>query len=147
MAREDFRYKSEIRVRFGETDLQGVVYNAEFLVYFDAAQADYFRHLGLPLQDMRGRGHDIVIVDIGVQFKAPAYFDEMLEVFARISNIGHSSLEMEYEVLEKESGRTVATSRATYVIVDPTTGRPVRAPADLRAAVRGFEENTGIEPE
>ncbi len=147
MAREDFRYKSEIRVRFGETDLQGVVYNAEYLGYFDAAQADYFRHLSLPLPEMREQGHDIVIVDIGVQFKAPAYFDEMLEVFTRVSNIGHSSLEMEYEVIEKESGRSVATSRATYVIVDPTTGRPVRAPADLRAAVRDYEENSEIEPE
>ena len=55
MARADFRYKSELRVRFGETDLQGVVYNAEFLAYFDAAQADYFRHLGVPLGDMRER--------------------------------------------------------------------------------------------
>jgi acyl-CoA thioester hydrolase len=147
MARKDFRYKSEIRVRFGETDLQGVVYNAEYLVYFDAVQADYFRHLGLPLMGMRERGHDIVIVDIGVHFAAPAYFDEMLEVFTRISNIGHSSLEMEYEVFEKESGRSVATSRATYVVVDPGAGRPVRVPASLRAAARDFEKNTGIEPE
>ncbi len=147
MAREDFRYKSEIRVRFGETDLQGVVYNAEYLVYFDTAQADYFRHLNLPLADMRGGGHDIVIVDINVRFRAPAYFDEMLEVFTRISKIGHSSMEMEYEVNEKESGRAVATSKVAYVIVDPETGRPVRAPARMRAAVREFEKNTVIESE
>ncbi|MEE9257352.1 MAG: thioesterase family protein [bacterium] len=147
MARADFRYKSELRVRFGETDLQGVVYNAEFLAYFDAAQADYFRHLGVPLGDMRERGHDVVIVDISVQFLAPAHFDEMIEVFTRISDIGDSSMKMDYEVYEKESGRSVAASRVAYVIVNPETGRPVHAPAYLRAAVRNFEENTEIEAE
>jgi len=147
MAREDFRYKSEFRVRFGETDLQGVVFNANYLLYTDTTQLDYFRHIGVPYSEVRRLGHDIYLADTRLQFHAPARFDEVIESFTRISGFGNSSLQMDFEMYEKESGRHLATSRSTYVIVDEETGRPLRAPAYLRAAVREFEDNDAIEPE
>lgn len=145
MAREDFRFKTDIRVRFGETDLQGVVYNAHYLVFLDTAQVEYLRHLGIDYPEMRERGHDIVIADVRVQFRSPAYFDDLLEAYVRIPNIGHSSVEMEYEIYDQKSGRLVASAQTSYVIVETSTGRPVRAPGYLRVAVRQFEENTEIE--
>ncbi len=147
MAREDFRYKSEFRVRFGETDLQGVVFNANFLLYTDTTQLDYFRAIGVPYDELRRRGHDVYLVDVRLRFRAPARFDEVIESFTRISVFGNSSLQMEFEMYEKESGRLLAECEATYVIVEEASGRPTRAPAYLRAAVIAFEENTGIETE
>jgi len=147
MARSDFRYKSEFRVRFGETDLQGVVFNANYLLYIDTAQMDYLRHIGITYADMRERGNDIYIVDLNLQFSTPARYDEVIEAFARISGFGNSSVNMEFELYEKESGRLLATSQTTYVIVDAESGAPVRAPAYMRSAVRSFEENDTIEAE
>jgi acyl-CoA thioester hydrolase len=147
MAREDFRYKSEFRVRFGETDLQGIVFNANYLLYTDTTQLDYFRRIGVPYNEVRRQGHDIYLVDTRLQFHAPARFDEVIESFTRISGFGNSSLQMDFEMYEKESGRHLATCLATYVIVDEKTGRPLRAPAYLRAAVRDFEDNSAIELE
>ncbi len=147
MAREDFRYKSEFRVRFGETDLQGVVFNANFLLYTDTTQLDYFRHIGVPYDELRRQGHDVYLVDVRLRFRAPARFDEVIESFTRISGFGNSSLRMEFEMYEKESGRLLAECGATYVIVEEASGRPTRAPAYLRAAVIAFEENSGIEAE
>ena len=63
MAREDFRYKSEFRVRFGETDIQGVLFNGNYLLYVDTTQMDYLRRIGVTYADMRAQGHDILIVD------------------------------------------------------------------------------------
>jgi acyl-CoA thioester hydrolase len=147
MAQEEFRYKSEFRVRFGETDLQGVVFNANYLLYVDTAQMDYLRDIGVPYSLMRGRGHDIVIAEAHLQFKSPARFDEIIDAWARISEIGNTSLRMEFELCERASGRLLATARTVYVIVEAATGQPIRVPAYLRQAARAFEGNGGIEPE
>ncbi|MEE9276608.1 MAG: thioesterase family protein [bacterium] len=147
MAREDFRYKSEFRVRFGETDLQGVLFNGNYLLYVDTTQMDYLRRIGVTYSDMRAQGHDILIVDARVQFRSPARYDEVIEVYARIYEIGNSSIKMDFEMAEKESGRLVANAQTVYVIVEEEGGRPCRVPAYLRQAVCAFEENPEIEAE
>ena len=147
MAREDFSYKSEFRVRFGETDLQGVVFNANYLLYTDTTQLDYFRHIGVPYDEVRRQGHDVYLVDTHIQFFAPARFDEVIESFTRISEFGNSSLKMEFVMYEKENNRHLTTCLSTYVIVVEESGKPTRAPAYLRTAVRDFEGNLSIEAE
>jgi acyl-CoA thioester hydrolase len=144
MPREEFRYKTEFRVRFGETDLQGVVFNANYLLYVDTAQMDYLRDLGVPYSLMRREGHDIVIAEAHIQFKAPARFDEIIEAYARVPDIRNTSFRMEFELYERASGRLLATARTVYVIVQEGTGEPVRVPGYIRRAVRGFEGDETI---
>lgn len=145
MPKDQYSYKSEMRVRFGETDLQGVVFNANYLLYVDTAQMDYLRTIGVPYFDMLERGYDIVIVDASLQFLAPARFDEVLEVYARIYEIGNSSIKMDYEIYEAESGRFVAKAQTAYVIIDKDSQKPVRVPPYIRRAVREFESREDIE--
>ncbi len=145
MPKDQYSYKSEIRVRFGETDLQGVVFNANYLLYVDTAQMDYLRDIGVPYFDMLDRGYDIVIVDASVQFLAPAHFDEVLEVYARIYEIGNSSIKMDYEIYETETERFVAKVQAAYVIVDKDSKTSVRVPSYIRRAARSFESREDIE--
>ena len=145
MPKEQYNYKSEMRVRFGETDLQGVVFNANYLLYVDTAQMDYLRTIGVPYFDMLERGYDIVIVDASLQFLAPARFDEVLEVYARIYEIGNSSIKMDYEIYEAQSGRFVARAQTAYVIIDKDSQKPVRVPSYIRRAVREFESREDIE--
>lgn len=147
MGQLDFRYKSEFRVRFGETDLQGVVFNANYLLYVDTAQMDYLRHIGITYAEMRERGHDIYIVDLHLQFHAPARYDDVIIAFARISGFGNSSVHMDFELYEKEREKLLATAQTTYVIVDTESNAPVRAPAYIRSAVRSFEADDSIEVE
>lgn len=147
MPREEFRYKAEFRVRFGETDLQGVVFNANYLLYVDTAQMDYLRDVGVPYSLMRSEGHDIVIVEANLQFKSPARFDEIIDAYVRVPEIGNTSVRMEFELYERGSGRLVASARTIYVIVQEKTGEPVRVPSYLRRAVREFEGNGSIAPE
>ncbi len=145
MPKEEYNYNSEIRVRFGETDLQGVVFNANYLLYVDTAQMDYLRTIGVSYQDMLERGYDIVIVDASVQFLAPAHFDEVLEVYARIYEIGNSSIKMDYEIYEAESERFVARAQTAYVIIGKEAQTSVRVPPYIRRAVREFESREDIE--
>ena len=145
MPKDQYSYKSEMRVRFGETDLQGVVFNANYLLYVDTAQMDYLRTIGVPYFDMLERGFDIVIVDASLQFLAPARFDEVLHVYTRIYDIGNSSIRMDYEIYEAESERFVARSQTAYVIIDRESQKPVRVPPYIRRAVREFESREDIE--
>ncbi|OGL59688.1 MAG: hypothetical protein A3J27_04200 [Candidatus Tectomicrobia bacterium RIFCSPLOWO2_12_FULL_69_37] len=147
MPREEFRYRTEFRVRFGETDLQGVVFNANYLLYVDTAQMDYLRDIGVPYSLMRGQGYDIVIAEAHLQFKAPARFDEFIDTYARVPEIGNTSFRMAFELYERASGRLLASARTVYVIVQESTGEPIRVPAYLRRAVREFEGNGATEPE
>ncbi len=139
MPKEEFRYKTELRVRFGETDLQGVVFNANYLLYVDTAQMDYLRSIGVSYRDMIARGHDVVIVDASLQFRAPAHFDEVLEIYARVSEVGNSSMKMDFEIYESESERLVANARTAYVIIEKGSNAPVRVPAYVRRAIEKFE--------
>ena len=145
MPKEEFSYKSEIRVRFGETDLQGVVFNANYLLYVDTAQMDYLRTIGVSYQDMLDRGYDIVIVDASLQFLAPAHFDEILEIYARISHIGNSSIKMDYEIYEAASERFVARAQTAYVIIGKEAQTSVRVPPYIRRAVKEFESTGDFE--
>ena len=147
MTQEEFRYRTEFRVRFGETDLQGVVFNANYLLYVDTAQMDYLRYIGVPYSLMRGQGHDIVIAEAHLQFKSPARFDEFIDAYARVPEIGNTSFRMAFELHERTSGRLLASARTVYVIVQESTGEPIRVPAYLRRAVREFEGNNSIELE
>ena len=86
---------------------------------------DYLRTIGVSYQDMLERGYDIVIVDASLQFLAPAHFDEILEIYARmkkryarISKIGNSSIKMDYEIYEAASERFVAKAQTAYVIIE-----------------------------
>ena len=95
---------------------------------------------------MDDRGYDIVIVDASVQFLAPARIStRFLEVYARIYEIGNSSIKMDYEIYEAETERFVAKSQTAYVIVDKDTQKPVRVPPYIRRAVREFESREDIE--
>ncbi len=146
MAKEDYRYKATYRVRFAETDLQGVVFWANYLTYMDTAQMDYLRDIGLPYHEMRKENYDLVAVEAHVEYKAPARFDDLLEVYTRVSEVGNSSFRMDFEVCKAEGGELIAKGKTIHCIVAGDTGRSIRVPARMRQLIRDFEKNPAIEP-
>ena len=137
--KEDFRFHHEIRVRFGDTDLQAIVFNANFLIYYDVAWTEYFRALGLSWQTMIESGVDTVLARTTLEFKAPARFDEVLEVYTRISKIGNTSLTFDFEIYAEGSERLVNSASSLYVCVNPKTLQKMRVPDDLRRRISEFE--------
>ena len=88
-----FRFAVYTRVAFSDTDAQGVVYYGRYLPYFDLARTEYHRSLG---EIGAGRTEFVMRVS-NVEYHAPARFDDLLEVYVRISRIGQSSVTYEYE--------------------------------------------------
>ena len=137
--KEDFRFHHKIRVRFGDTDLQAIVFNANFLIYYDVAWTEYFRALGFSWQTMIESGVDTVLARTTLEFKAPARFDEVLEVYTRISKIGTTSLNFDFEIYPEGGERLVNSASSLYVCVDPKTLVKMRVPDDLRRRISEFE--------
>jgi len=133
------RFSHRLRVRFAETDAQGIVFNGNYLTYCDVAWTEYFRALGLTYADMISRGMDMVLVGAVQEFKSPAVFDEMLEISARVLAIGTSSINFEFEVYGADDGRFVHRARSTYVTVDPVTKSKIPVPDVLRQVISTHE--------
>jgi acyl-CoA thioester hydrolase len=135
----DFRFHHTLRVRFSETDKQGIVFNANYMVYYDVAQAEYFRAIGMKFQDLIRMGADTVLARITIDFKSTATFDDLLEVYGRVSKTGNTSFTMDFEIYPQDEDRLISSATAVYVCVDPETLKALRVPDELRSVMGRFE--------
>ena len=136
--RPPFKYSALARVWFSDTDAQGVVYYGRYLPYFDHARTEYHRHLGT--LGMHGiSGAEFVMRASGVEYHAPARFDDLLECFVRISRLGRTSMTYECIALRLPDDALMVTATQTLVLVDAATRRPTPIPEEAREPVRAFE--------
>ena len=132
-----FKYSALARVGFSDTDAQGIVYYGRYMPYFDMAQREYLRHLGLLGSNVERER--FVMRAVTVEYHAPARFDDLLEVFVRTSRIGRTSVTSAFAACRAADDVLMCTAQQTAVLVDAVTGRPVQVPGGRRAAVRAFE--------
>lgn len=140
--KSDYKFHHALRVRFAETDLQGIVFNANYLMYYDVAWTEYFRAMGLDYQKMLEMDADTVLAKTTMEYKSPARFDEVLEIYTRVSRIGNSSLTFDFAIYPQGEDRLVNTASSLYVCIDSKTLKPVRVPDPLRRLLEDFEGKT-----
>lgn len=140
--KSDFRFSHKLRVRFAETDAQKIVFNGNYLTYYDVAWTEYFRALGLDYKNLIAGGVDTVLAKTTLEYKSPAEFDEWLEICVRVSAIGNTSLTFDFEIYAENDGRLVGTAQSLYVCVDPKTLAKMRVPDDLRRRIAEAEQRT-----
>ena len=138
--KSDYHFHHTLRVRFAETDLQGIVFNGNFLMYYDVAWTEYFRALGLDYQKLLEMDADMVLAKTTIEYKAPARFDELLEIYARVSKIGNTSLVFDFAIYPQGEDRLISTASNLYVCIDSKTLKPVPVPDALRQQIEDFEK-------
>jgi acyl-CoA thioester hydrolase len=129
-------YVHALRVRYGECDPQGIVFNANYLLYFDVAFTELWRVAVGPWQEMVQRGIDAVVAEAGLRFRAPARYDDVLELRARVAELGRTSLTTEIDVVR--DGETLVEGRLRHVIVDVETWGKTEIPAWIRDGLQDF---------
>ena len=134
-----FRFHHDIRVRFADTDLQSIVFNANYLTYYDVAWTEYFRAIGYEWKDLLALGVDTVLARTTMEFKSPARFDEILEVYTRISKIGTTSMTFEFAIYPQGEDRLINSATSLYVCVDPKKLTSTPIPSELRERIVQFE--------
>lgn len=142
--KEDFRFYHPIRVRYAEIDGQKIVFNGVYLTYMDVAFTEYLRNLGIILNPKIGHNFDFAVVKTTLEFKKPAYFDEVLNVYCRVPRIGSKSFSVAFEIYREDSTLCLV-SNIIYVGFDPAAGRSVEVPAFFRSAIERFEGGLAVE--
>jgi acyl-CoA thioester hydrolase len=135
----DFTYFYPLRVRFAETDMQAIVFNGNYLVYYDTAWTEYFRAMNFPYEKLTALGVDTVLAKTTLEFKAPAHFDELLEIYVRVSKIGNTSMTLDFEIYQQGNEALLNKASSLYVCIDPKSMRPTPVPALLRESISRFE--------
>jgi acyl-CoA thioester hydrolase len=133
MNRSDFTLSHRLRVRWAEVDMQRVVFNPQYLVYFDVAIAEYWRSLGASNEDyMR-----LYSVKATMEFHASAHYDEEIDVGARVARIGRSSMTFAFGIWRE--AEHLVSGEIVYVCADPETKRSTPLPERLKDAIRRYE--------
>lgn len=122
------------KVRYSDTDAQGIVFNGNYATYFDDTLTDYFDLVGYRWVEV-----EVVLARMEIDFRTPARLGETLVTGARVARIGNTSLAMEMVTWDEATDRVVAEAKQIQVIVDAHDFRPVPVPPDLVAAIEAVQ--------
>ena len=138
MKRHDFRLVHRLRVRWAEVDMQKIVFNAHYLMYFDTAIADYWRALALPYEEaMIELGGELYLKKASLEYHASARLDDRLEVALKCTRIGNSSMVFTGSIFRNDA--LLASCDLVYVFADPVSQKSRPVPLALRSLVERFE--------
>lgn len=138
MKPQDFRFFHRLRVRWVEVDMQKIVFNAHYLMYFDTAMMDYWRALALPYEEaMLQLGGDLYVKKASIEFHGSAHFDDQLDVALKCERIGKSSMIFSGAIFR--GGEWLIGGELVYVFADPATQTARPVPQALRNLFMRFE--------
>ena len=122
---------SKVRVRYAETDKMGVVYYANYLVWFEVGRTDLLRERGWSYREMEGDGLSLPVVDAACAYRRPALYDDELEVRTTGVLLSPVRVRFDYQVVRPADGTMVAEGHTVHASLD-RNGRPARLPARAR---------------
>lgn len=120
-----------LRSRYAETDKMGYVYYGRYLEYFEEARTEMIRRLGLPYSRMEEEGILLPVVEAALEYKAPVFYDEQMEISVSIHDLPQVRLVTWYRVLTARRREPHVLGRVTLAFLDRETRRPRRAPDDF----------------
>ena len=138
---EGFSFWTDVRIRFAETDAQGIAHHASFVVWLEVARVAYLaKHAG-GYQAIRDGGIEALTTEVNLRYHRAAYFDETLRVWARCGDLRGARFAYEYRV--ERDGELVADGYTRHATVDRDTYRPTRVQAWLAEAIATAEASSG----
>jgi acyl-CoA thioester hydrolase len=136
---DGYGFSTTVRVRFADTDAQGVAHNAAYNVWFEVARVEYLREFAGGYQSLRDRGVEALVLESFCRYRQPVRFDDELDVHARCGDVRGARFRYEYAITL--DGELVADGWTAHACVDATSLRPVRVPRWLVDAIRVAEED------
>ena len=136
MSRVSAPFIHPLRVRYAECDPQGIVFNANYLMYFDVAFTELWRAAIGPWQEMVERGVDAVVAETNLQFRAPARFDDELELHAHVTRLGRTAVTTRVDVMR---GRELLVEGwLRHVCVSTESWQKTELPEWIRAGLEPY---------
>ncbi|GAB4292428.1 MAG: thioesterase family protein [Ignavibacteriaceae bacterium] len=142
---EDFNHKISVIVRFHEVDMLGVCNNAVFINYFETARLEYVKAAGLmPGGGIFSDNRLFFIVRNEINYHSHARYDDVLNVYSRISYIKNSSFGFDHLIENDHTKKIIADGKGVVVMVDPATGKSTVLDDKFISKVRAFEKKVQI---
>ncbi len=135
---EGFSFSTPVRVRFADTDAQGIAHNSAYAVWFEVARVEYLRTYAGGYQALRETGIEALVLESFCRYRVPARFDDVLDVHARCLDARGARFRYEYAIV-RDDGVLMADGWTAHACVDAATFRPTRVPDWLVAAIRSAE--------
>ncbi|HEY0795678.1 MAG TPA: thioesterase family protein [Acidisarcina sp.] len=133
--------RTTLRVRYAETDQMGVVYHANYFVWFEIARVELLRGLGFSYKELEADDCHLPVVEATCRYRAPAHYDETLSVETRIAALRNSLVKFAYRLTREAADDLpvlLAEAETTHILVDGQMKMrrlPDRYAAALRSAV------------
>ena len=118
---------STVRVRYAETDKMGVVYYANYLVWFEVGRTDWLRETGWNYRAIEEDGIQLPVIEAHCEYRQGARYDDEIEVRTSAQKLSSVRLQFDYEVVRRADGTLLATGHTVHAAID-RQGRPTRLP-------------------
>jgi acyl-CoA thioester hydrolase len=140
---DGFRFSTDLRVRFSETDAQGVVHNAVYLVWLEIARIAYIEQYPGGYKGLVDSGVDVTTIEANVRYRDACRFDDQLTVHVRARDVKGARFRFEYAITRADE--VVADGWTAHACVNSKTLRPTRMPAGLREKIEAIEAGRSTE--
>ena len=135
----EFSLSTPIKVRFAETDAQGIAHNSNYFVWFEVARVEYLERYAGGYQRLRDLGVEAVVLETHIRYLQSAKFDDRLLVHARCVDVKGARFRYEYAI--ERDGVVIADGWTAHATVDAATMRPTRVPSWLQEAIASAERS------
>ncbi|HKB70614.1 MAG TPA: thioesterase family protein [Thermoanaerobaculia bacterium] len=133
----DRTVEHSVRVRYSETDRMGIVYHANYIVWFEIGRTEFCRAAGFPYRDMEEQGVLILVTGVDCRFRRAARYDDRVTIRTRMGESGSRGLSFFYEVVVADDGMLLAEGSTRHVFVN-ASNRPITIPPSIREAFARF---------
>jgi acyl-CoA thioester hydrolase len=134
-------FAHRLRVRYGECDPQGVVFNAHYFAYFDVALTEAWRELFGPYGEMYERGIDMVVAEARARFLGGARFDDELELRWWVTRLSRTAVSTRIDVVRDHTTLVEGEMRHVFVAAGTTEKKPI--PPEIRASLERYLLESG----
>jgi acyl-CoA thioester hydrolase len=124
--------RTRVRVRYAETDRMGVVYYANYLVWFEVGRTEWLRDAGWSYREMETDGVALPVIEAHCAYRQPARYDDEIEIVTRATLVTPVRIRFDYEAMRRQDGVRVAEGYTVHAALD-RAGRPCRLPERVRA--------------
>jgi acyl-CoA thioester hydrolase len=131
--RPDDRHLTRVRVRYAETDRMGVVYYANYFVWFEVARTEWLRATGWSYREMERAGVSLPVIEAHCQYRRPAQYDDELDIWTRATLVTPVRVRFDYELVRAGQDDSAATAYTVHAALDGA-GRPSRLPDRVLSA-------------
>jgi len=121
-------HKTNIRVRYADTDQMQFVYNGKYAEYFEVGRTEMMRELGLPYKVIEENGYQMPLIRIHIEYKNPAFYDELLEIETKVEKLPSVRVHIDYTVRCNERNVEIANGYTELVFIKSKTKKISRVP-------------------